>query len=36
MSNCQDYQIWLYFDVDDENPLNVKENKVMSSIYNPR
>ena len=42
MTNMCDYQIWLYFDVDDEDPLITTEigvyntDSVLPTIFNPR
>ena len=42
MTNVADYQIWLYFDVDDEDPLITTDltvfntDSVLPTIYNPR
>ena len=36
MNNIPDYQIWFYFDCDDENPLDVNNSTTIASIYNPR
>lgn len=37
MTNPQEFQLWLYFDVDDENPLSLEEKGgTMATMYNPR
>lgn len=37
MSNVPEYQLWLYFDVDDENPLTLPDSSIpLPQIFNPR
>ena len=37
MTNMPDYQVWLYFDVDDEDPLLIPNSDTsFPTIYNPR
>ena len=37
MPNVPEYQLWLYFDVDDENPLTLPDSSIpLPQIFNPR